>query len=56
MARRQTPDADEWPSRPVKIVVAFAPGGSADQFGRLMAAELSAAFKQQFFVENRRGQ
>src|SRR5262249_14104697 len=47
--------ANEWPSRPVKIVVAFAPGGSADQFGRLMAAELSAAFKQQFFVENRAG-
>jgi tripartite-type tricarboxylate transporter receptor subunit TctC len=47
--------ADEWPARPVKIVVAFAPGGSADQFGRLMAAELSAAFKQQFFVENRAG-
>ena len=47
--------ADEWPSRPVKIVVAFAPGGSADQFGRLMAVELSAAFKQQFFVENRPG-
>jgi tripartite-type tricarboxylate transporter receptor subunit TctC len=47
--------ADEWPSRAVKIVVAFAPGGSADQFGRLMASELSAAFKQQFFVENRPG-
>jgi tripartite-type tricarboxylate transporter receptor subunit TctC len=47
--------ADEWPNRPVKIVVAFAPGGSADQFGRLMAAELSTAFKQQFFVENRAG-
>jgi len=30
-------------------------GGSADQFGRLLAAELSAALKQQFFVENRPG-
>ena len=29
--------------------------GSADQFGRLMAVELSAAFRQQFFVENRPG-
>lgn len=47
--------ADDWPSRPVKIVVAFAPGGSADQFGRLLAVELSATFKQQFFVENRPG-
>src|SRR5882672_361491 len=45
----------EWPGRPVKIVVAFAPGGSADQFGRLVAAELSVAFRQQFFVENRAG-
>ena len=47
--------ADEWPVRPVKIVVAFAPGGSADQFGRLLAVDLSAAFGQQFFVENRAG-
>ena len=47
--------ADEWPSRPVKIVAAFAAGGSADQFARLIAPELSAIFKQQFFVENRPG-
>jgi len=47
--------AEEWPVRPVKIVVAFAPGGSADQFGRLLAVDLSAAFGQQFFVENRAG-
>ena len=39
-------NADEWPGRPVKIVVAFAPGGSADQFGRLLAAELSAAGRE----------
>jgi tripartite-type tricarboxylate transporter receptor subunit TctC len=45
----------EWPTRPVRIVVAFAPGGSADQLGRLFAAELSTAFKQQFYVENKPG-
>ena len=48
-------EAQEWPARPVKIVVAFAPGGSADQLGRLMAAELSTAFRQQFYVENKPG-
>ncbi len=49
------PQAQEWPARPVKIVVAFAPGGSADQLGRLLAAELSTAFGQQFYVENKPG-
>jgi tripartite-type tricarboxylate transporter receptor subunit TctC len=47
--------AQDWPIRPVKIVVAFSPGGSADQLGRLLAPELSAAFKQQFYVENKPG-
>jgi tripartite-type tricarboxylate transporter receptor subunit TctC len=47
--------AQEWPNRPVKIIAAFAPGGSADQLGRLLAAELTIAFKQQFYAENRAG-
>jgi tripartite-type tricarboxylate transporter receptor subunit TctC len=44
-----------WPVKPVKIVVAFGPGGTADVLGRIIAAELSVAFNQQFYVENRPG-
>jgi tripartite-type tricarboxylate transporter receptor subunit TctC len=36
----------------VKIVVAFAAGGAADLFARLLAAEMSSTFGQQFYVEN----
>src|SRR5580700_1293902 len=43
--------AQEWPTRSVKIIVAFSPGGSADQFGRLVAEELSETFGQQFYIE-----
>jgi tripartite-type tricarboxylate transporter receptor subunit TctC len=48
-------DAQEWPAKPVKIVVPFSPGGSSDQLARLLAPELSTTFKQQFFIENRVG-
>jgi tripartite-type tricarboxylate transporter receptor subunit TctC len=47
--------AQEWPARPVKIIVGFAPGSSADQLARLVGQGLSTAFKQQFYVEYRQG-
>jgi len=47
--------AQDWPERPVRIVVPFSAGGAADTFGRFYADALSAAFGKQFYVENRVG-
>jgi tripartite-type tricarboxylate transporter receptor subunit TctC len=47
--------AQSWPERPVKMVAPFAPGGTADTLGRLVAAKLSAELKESFVVENRPG-
>ncbi len=52
VSRAQSLSAQAWPAKPVKIVVAFAPGGAADLFARILAAEMSTTFKQQFYVEN----
>jgi tripartite-type tricarboxylate transporter receptor subunit TctC len=47
--------AQDWPTRPVRIVNTFAPGGAADVLARIAADQLSSAFRQQFFVETRAG-
>ena len=44
--------AQEWPARPVKIIVPYAAGGVTDMLTRLVATQLSAAMKQSFVVEN----
>jgi tripartite-type tricarboxylate transporter receptor subunit TctC len=47
--------AQEWPSRPVRIVSPFSAGGTADILARMVAEHLSTTFKQQFYVEARPG-
>ena len=47
--------AQEWPTRVVKFVSPYPPGGSVDPLARLLAAKLSESLKQQFIVENRTG-
>src|ERR1700730_56447 len=44
-----------WPTRPVKLIVAFAPGGPTDIFARLIGQKLAEATGQNFYVENLRG-
>jgi tripartite-type tricarboxylate transporter receptor subunit TctC len=47
--------AQEWPNRPVKLVVPFPPGGSVDPLARMLGAKLGESLGQQFIVENRTG-
>jgi len=47
--------AQPWPDRPVHIIAPFAPGGSADTLGRIVAQKLTASLKESFIVENRPG-
>lgn len=44
-----------YPSKPVRILVGFPPGGSTDQIARLLALEFSKTFSQQFVVDNKSG-
>ena len=47
--------AEDWPTRPVTMIVPYAPGGNIDQAARLFARELSEKLGQQFIIESKGG-
>jgi tripartite-type tricarboxylate transporter receptor subunit TctC len=47
--------ADDWPSRPITMIVPYAAGGPVDTLGRILAARLSEILGQQVVVENAAG-
>jgi len=47
--------AQQWPSRPVKLIVAYPPGGSSDLMARIVAAKFADRWGQQVLVENKPG-
>jgi len=46
---------DNWPARPVRVIVPSSPGGGTDVFGRLLAQALTDQLKQNFVVDNKPG-
>lgn len=48
-------DADTWPSKPLRLIVPFAPGGSSEIVARALASEMGKTIGQNVFVENKPG-
>ena len=55
LASSATTWAQEWPSRPVHLMVGFAPGGGTDIVGRALAQRMGENLKQSIVVENKAG-
>jgi tripartite-type tricarboxylate transporter receptor subunit TctC len=51
----RTAAAQDWPTKPVRVIVPYPPGGGADTVSRIFFAKLSEAFGQQFVIDNRGG-
>jgi len=55
LAGAKAAEAQDYPSRPVRVVVAFPPGGPTDFVGRLVTDKMTAALGQRVYIENRAG-
>lgn len=52
---QSAPSRNNWPDKPVRAIVPFAPGGGTDVVARIIAPKLSEAFGQNFIIDNRTG-
>ena len=51
----RTARAQDWPARPVKVIIPYPPGGGADTTGRIFFNKLGEVWGQQFVIDNRGG-